>query len=140
LKKAKGAGADNITAEHILYADLIIAHHLCCLFNLIILHSYVPAQFVYGIIILRITDRQDNVNKVDDYQAITLSCVISIIFEFCVSTKCSNFIIATICSLVLRKVLAVLMLFMLFSRLFNILIRVASLYLSLILMLARLFI
>ena len=40
LKEGKAAGADNITAERIIYADPILNHHLCNLFNLITHHGY----------------------------------------------------------------------------------------------------
>ena len=92
LKKGKAAGADNITAEHVIYADPIIAYHLCNLFNLIIQHGYVPAQFGSGIIIPLIKDRLGDATKLDNYRAITLSCVVSKIFEFCVSCKYGNFL------------------------------------------------
>ena len=51
LKKGKAAGIDNITAEHVIYSDPMIAVHLCNLFNLVIHHGYVPAQFGSGIVI-----------------------------------------------------------------------------------------
>ena len=63
--------------EHIIYADPITTFHLCNLFNLIIPHGYVPAQFGSGIIIPLIKDRMGDATKVDNYRAITLSCVIS---------------------------------------------------------------
>jgi len=56
-KKGKAAGADNITAEHIIYADPTIAYHLYILFNLTIQHDYVPGQFGSGKIIPLIKDR-----------------------------------------------------------------------------------
>ena len=70
----------------------IIAYHLCNLFNLIIQHGYVPAQFGSGIIIPLIKDRLGDATKLDNYRGITLSCVISKIFEFCVSSKYGNFL------------------------------------------------
>ena len=48
LKNGKAAGADNITAEHIIYADPILNYHLCNLFILIIHHGYVPTHFGSG--------------------------------------------------------------------------------------------
>ena len=92
LKKGKAAGADNITAEHILYADPILDQLLCNLFNLIIHHGYVPTQFGSGIIIPLIKDRLGDATKLDNYRAITLCSVISKLFEFCVSLKFGNFL------------------------------------------------
>ena len=70
--------------------NISIPTHLCNLFNLIIQHGYVPAQFGSGIIISLIKDRVGDATKVDNYSATTLSCVISKIFEFCVSLKYCN--------------------------------------------------
>jgi len=57
------------------------------LFNLIIHHGYVPAQFGSGIIISLIKDRLGDATMIDNYRGITLCCVISKMFEFCVSFK-----------------------------------------------------
>ena len=92
LKIGKAAGADNIAAEHIIYADPIIAYHLCNLFNLIIQHGHVPAQLGSGIIIPLIKDRHGDVPKLENYRAITLSCLISKLLEFCITLKCDSFL------------------------------------------------
>ena len=70
----------------------MLDHHLCNLFSLIIHHGYVPDQFGSGIIIPLIKDRLGDETKLDNYRAITLCCVISKLFEFCVSLKYGNFL------------------------------------------------
>ena len=51
FKFGKAEGADGISAEHLRYAHPSIAVHLSNLFNLILLHGYVPNDFGCGIII-----------------------------------------------------------------------------------------
>jgi len=46
-----------MSAEHALYANPNVVFHLCNLFNLIIHHGFVPAQFGSGIINPLIKDR-----------------------------------------------------------------------------------
>ena len=87
LKKGKAAGSDNITAEHVIYADPSLVYHLCNLFNLIIQHGYVPDKFGSGMIIPLIKDSLGDATKLDNYRAITLGCVISKIFECCINFR-----------------------------------------------------
>ena len=42
LKRGKAAGLDTLTAEHLQYAHYVLPCLLAKLFNLIILHGYVP--------------------------------------------------------------------------------------------------
>ena len=46
MKRGKAAGVDNISLEHIVYSHPAVVWHLCRLFNLMILHGYVPNQYV----------------------------------------------------------------------------------------------
>jgi len=82
LKKSKAAGADNISAE---YVNPNVVFYLCNLFNLIMHHGYVPAQFGSGIPLIK--DRLGDATKIDNYRGITLCCVISKMFEFYISSK-----------------------------------------------------
>jgi hypothetical protein len=92
LKTGKAAGHDNISAEHILWAHPSVVLHLCKLFNLILQHGYVPANFGSGIIIPLVKDRLGDVSKIDNYRAITVGSFFSKIFELCVSSKFGNFL------------------------------------------------
>ena len=92
IKRGKAAGADNLTAEHILYSHPSIVIHLRRLFNLILKHSYVPVQFGNGIIIPLVKDHNGDVCNVDNYRGITLSPVVSKIFESCLLSKCECYL------------------------------------------------
>jgi len=51
MKLNKSPGFDNVSVEHLIYANKDIQVHLCLLFNVLPLHSYVRNDFAYGIII-----------------------------------------------------------------------------------------
>ena len=52
LKFGKASGLDGISAEHLKYAHPSIVSHLKTLFNLILLHGYVPTAFGQGVYLL----------------------------------------------------------------------------------------
>ena len=55
--------------------------HLKALFQLILIHGFVPTDFGNGISIPLIKDKTGNINNMDNYRAITLLPVISKLFE-----------------------------------------------------------
>jgi len=65
--------------------------HLCKLFNLMLKNSYVPNDFGRGIVIPLIKDKRGNVNDSANYRGITISPVISKIFELCLMDKFDEF-------------------------------------------------
>ena len=54
-------------------------------------HCYVPNDFGRGIVIPLIKDKRGNVNDSANYRGITISPVISKIFELCLMDKLTNF-------------------------------------------------
>ena len=76
LKFGKASGADGITTEHLRYAHPSIVFHLKSLFNLILLHSYVPNDFGRGIIVPLVKDRHGDCGNLDNYRGITVSSII----------------------------------------------------------------
>jgi Reverse transcriptase (RNA-dependent DNA polymerase) len=87
LKMGKAAGLDGIHPEHVVYAHPAIVLHLCNLFNLILIHGYVPDGFGKGVIIPLIKDKGGDLLNSDNYRGITISPIISKIFELCVLDK-----------------------------------------------------
>ena len=81
MKYGKAAGCDGLTLEHITYGHPSIILHLCKLFNLMMVHGYVPDQFGRGIVIPLVKDKTGNVADASNYRGITVSPVISKIFE-----------------------------------------------------------
>ena len=68
-------------SEPILYSHPIISHVLSKLFRAMLIHGYVPHAFGSGIIIPLLKDASLDKTNMDNYRAITLSPVISKLFE-----------------------------------------------------------
>jgi len=83
MKRGKAAGYDNLTLEHIVSSHPSLICHLCKLFNLMLKNCYVPNDFGRGIAIPLIKDKRGNVSDSAHYRGITISPVISNIFELC---------------------------------------------------------
>jgi hypothetical protein len=89
----KACGPDNLSVEHVLYAHPSTIIALCRLFKLIILHKYVPTSFGAGTIVPLIKDKCGNLNDVSNYRPITLTPVLSKIFEHVFFSLCEEFLI-----------------------------------------------
>ena len=64
--------------------------HLKHLYALILQHGFVPNSFGCGVSIPLIKDKTGNLNDVNNYRGITLSPVISKLFEMCVLEICND--------------------------------------------------
>jgi exonuclease III len=82
LKRACDINA--LTVEHIVYAHPIVYSHLKQLFDLIVRHGHVPADFKIGVISPVVKDARKDVSSVDNYRPVTIISVISKLFEMCV--------------------------------------------------------
>ena len=81
LKCNKSAGHDGIFAEHLLNSHPSIVTHLKILFHLILSHAHVPASFGKGVVIPIIKDKHGALSSMENYRPITLSPIISKVFE-----------------------------------------------------------
>jgi len=81
LKCGKAAGHDELTAEHVQNSHPVLTVLLSLLFNMIIVHSMVPDDFGRGIIIPLVKNNEGNKTSSDNYRGITLSTVLSKLFE-----------------------------------------------------------
>ena len=82
LKTGRAAGIDGLTAEHLLYCHPAAIVIICYLCNLMLISGHVPSQFAVGL--THPIPKCKYMNKVltcDDYRGITISPVISKIFE-----------------------------------------------------------
>ena len=91
LKLNKAAGHDGIFSEHIINSHPSICVHLKQLFTMMLSHSYVPDAFGSGVIIPIVKDKCGNVSSVDNYRPITLSPIISKLFEALLLDKYCKF-------------------------------------------------
>jgi len=81
MKNNKAAGYDGVSAEHIKYGGVELLVHMCLLFNALIVHSYVPADFCFGMIVPLLKDKHGDSSRLDMYRGITLSSAMSKLFE-----------------------------------------------------------
>jgi len=80
LKRRKAAGID-IVSEHVLYAGQQLSVHLCILFNALLAHSFVFSDFCKSIIVPLLKSKYGDATQLDMYRGITLSPVLSKLFE-----------------------------------------------------------
>jgi len=71
---------DGITKEH--HPAVVI--HLQFLFNCILMHGCVPDPFGVGVVVPLIKDSLGDVNSSANYRGITLSVILSKMFEYCI--------------------------------------------------------
>ena len=84
MQLGKAAGIDNLSAEHLKYGHPVVLGILSKLFNLMLRYSYVPDAFGIGLTVP--LPKHDTVCKLvsaSDYRGITISPVISKLFEHC---------------------------------------------------------
>jgi len=93
LKLGKASGPDELMAEHLVNAHPSLIFHLCVLFRQMSVHSYVPDAFGYGLIIPLVKDKSGDINSVSNYRGITLTPIISKLFECVLLTNCEHYLI-----------------------------------------------
>ena len=81
LKKGKCSDDENILAEHFFNAPLPLMSRLTSLFNAMLLHGSVPAQFQKGTIVPIVKDQHGDKGDLNNYRGITIAPIISKIFE-----------------------------------------------------------
>ena len=67
LNLRRAGDRNDLSIEHVIYAQPIIYHHLCALFAIIIKHEHVPDDFKHGVIIPVIKDNRKRPGDVDNY-------------------------------------------------------------------------
>lgn len=92
IKTGKAAGHDCLSPEHLLYSHPCLTLYLCKLFNLMLDKGYVPKDFGIGVIVPIIKDKNGDACSSDNYRAITISPIISKVFELCLLNKFGCFL------------------------------------------------
>ena len=67
--------------EHVIYSNPVLLTHLNILFNIMLVYGMVPDAFGRGIIIPLVKNLDGDKTDSDNYRSITLSPVISKLFE-----------------------------------------------------------
>jgi len=90
MKRGKAAGFDGLTAEHLQHSHPALPTLLAKLFNLMMEVGYVPDDFHYSYTIPLPKGNCSSVSKslsVDDFRGISISPVLSKIFEHCILSR-----------------------------------------------------
>ena len=96
LNKGKAAGIDTLTAEHLQYSHPIVLSILSKLFNLMIAYHHVPNEFGVGITIpIPKSDNKHHSASLCDFRGITISTVISKVFESCLLLSLKEYLISS---------------------------------------------
>lgn len=84
LKCGKASGLDNISAEHLKYADDKLYILLSIVFNAMVIHNYIPEKMLDTVLVPLIKDKHGDLSDHENYRPLALTCVISKLFEFLV--------------------------------------------------------
>jgi len=91
LKRGKAASLDGLTAEHLQACHPILVSILVKLFNMMLICEYVPDAFGNGLSIPLPKSLSGSLSCLEAYRCITVSPVISKVFEICLIDKLYNF-------------------------------------------------
>jgi len=92
LKCGKAAGHDGLVSEHVTNSHPIIIDHFRLLFAMFVNHAFIPEAFNMGIIVPIVKDKRGDCGSLDNYRPITLSPLISKIFESFLLEKFTNYL------------------------------------------------
>jgi hypothetical protein len=96
MKCGKAAGLDGLSVEHLKNCHPILPCILSMLFNLIINLGHVPVQFglSYTIPLVKVNGCTKSLS-VDDFRGISISPVVSKIFEHCILRRFKNYFVSS---------------------------------------------
>ena len=93
LSRGKSTGMDKLSAEHLINAHERVYVHIANLFTAMFRYSYIPDNFMDVIIIPLVKNKCSDITSTDNYRPISLSNVISKLFEDVIIEKCKNFLL-----------------------------------------------
>jgi len=116
LKHGKAPGLDGITVEHIVNCHPVVIVQLSCMFNCMLQLGYVPDSFGTGVILPLVKNSDGDTGSSDNYRGITLSPILSKLFELCMLLRFSDFFSLQIFILVSKRNSLVAMQFILLKK------------------------
>lgn len=96
MKRGKAAGLDGLTTEHVLHSHPAIFSLMNRIFNLLLKHGFVPEEFGRSFTVP--LPKGNTVSKsmsADDFRGISISPVISKIFESCIVDRYKDFLVTS---------------------------------------------
>jgi len=104
MKNGKAAGLDEISSEHLKFSHPIVVVILCKLLNLFVTSSHIPSSFgsSYTVPIPK-CDRRSKSLTVDDFRGISISPVVSKLFELAVLERFNNYFESSSCQFGFKK-------------------------------------
>ena len=87
MKQGKCSDDDGLQAEHFQNGPLALMLRLTSLFNYMLKHAFVPQQFRFGTIVPIIKDKNGSSSDISNYRGITISPLVSKIFEHVLRNK-----------------------------------------------------
>lgn len=107
MKNGKAAGLDGLTAEHLKFSHPVVVIILCKLFNFYLSVSHIPASF--GLSYTVPIPKCDALSKsltVDDFRGISISPVISKLFELAILDRFDDYFETSDCQFGFKKKLS----------------------------------
>ena len=91
----RAAGSDEISAEHLIYADPQVCTLLSKLINTCISHSVMSQACIETILVLIYKNNKSNIHDKNNYRPIALATVISKLFEHFILQQISLFLMTS---------------------------------------------
>jgi len=88
----KAPGPDCISAEHLLYADQSLRFFLSELFNMCIVHGYIPNSCLNTTKVLICKNKNGNMSDTSNYRPVAVATVVSKLLEHFISSNISPFL------------------------------------------------
>lgn len=98
MHRGKAAGLDGLTAEHLIFCHSLLPCILAKLFNLFIRYGHVPAAFGISYTVPLLKGSSSSYSKnltTDDFRGISISPVISKLFEHCVLRRFESYFVTS---------------------------------------------
>ena len=95
LPKGKVTGADNISAEHLQYADPVLYSLLADCFTAMMIHGHIPENLMKSVIVPLVKDKSESLNDKNNYRPIALASQISKVLEKCLLNRMSVYLYTT---------------------------------------------
>ena len=104
----KSSGPDCISAEHLLYADESLRFFLSELFNMCIVHGYIPNSCLNTTIVPICKNKNGNISDTSNYRPVAVGTVVSKLLEHFILPSISPSLVPQTISSVLRLVIVLI--------------------------------